>query len=114
MHEGVASVLPHRPLPDAGEGAGEFVLHLGANLVDDLLIFRESACCELGEDQVAVNTDFEAAAIGGDQLDGSEPLAEFIHNRLCQAHGLRHVVSRHAVFDRNLQLAGSRHRRLPS
>src|SRR6266516_1933448 len=70
---------PIAPPPVQGERVRESILHLGANLVDDFLIFRESACFELGEDQVAVDADFKAAAIGGDQLDGSEPLAEFIH-----------------------------------
>ena len=80
-----------------------------SNLVDHLLILRESLGLQLGEDQLPVQLHLEASPIGWDQLQRAEPLPKGIHNGFGQAHGLWDVVSSDTVFELDIE----RHHSLP-
>lgn len=74
-------------------------LQLATKCLNDVAILRKIAGLELRVDQCIIQADLEASAIGWHQLKRSEVLAECIHYRFCEAHGLRHVVSTDAIFD---------------
>jgi len=78
------------------------VLQPPLELLDNLLVVWKIPGLELGIDQFAVQQYFKTAFIGRDELQRTEFLAECIHDGFRQAHGLRDIVSSHAILDGDL------------
>jgi hypothetical protein len=80
------------------------ILESALELLDNLLVVGKIPGLKLRVQEFAIQRHFETAAIRRDQLQGAEFLAEGIHNGFRQAHGLRDIVSRDAIFDSDLSL----------
>ncbi len=72
------------------------------DFVEHLLLVGEAVGLEFGPDQLAVDTELEAAATAGDEFQVFDLLFECFEDFGRQTDGFRFVVSDSAVFERDV------------